>query len=90
MQDPSVVFCCFCWRVKLFIGVVFPPCFLERQPALNVNSSAAAYPFVARLYYFMLHLFDVDILFDAVADFYNIHSLPFCVGGSDGGRDTRT
>jgi hypothetical protein len=89
MQDPSVVFCCFCWRVKLFIGVVFPQCFLERQPALNVNSSAAAYPFVARLYY-MRHLFDVDILFDAVADFYNIHSLPFCVGGSDGGRDTRT
>jgi hypothetical protein len=35
MQDPSVVFCCFCWRVKLFIGVVFPPCFLERQTGIE-------------------------------------------------------
>ncbi len=71
------------------LALCFPHVSWKGKPALNVNSSAAAYPFVARLYY-MRHIFYVDILFDAVADFYNIHSLRFCVGGSDGGRDTRT
>ncbi len=71
------------------LALCFPHVSWKGKPALNVNSSAAAYPFVARVYN-MRHLFDVDILFDAVADFIIFYSLRFCVGGSDGGRDTRT